>query len=74
MSGETPTLMRTWTVGRYTAELTAGPTETGVMNMVIDWSPHVPNDFTPSQIEEYRRHLASAAAELAELARNNRPK
>ncbi|WP_277596099.1 hypothetical protein [Roseateles puraquae] len=44
------------------------------MNMVIDWSPHVPNDFTPSQIEEYRRHLASAAAELAELARNNRPK
>lgn len=74
MSAAAPVLMRTWTVGRYTAELSAAPNEAGIVNVVIDWSPHVPNDFTPSQVEEYRRHLASAATELGRLARKTQPK
>lgn len=74
MSASAPSLSRTWTVGRYTATLTAGPNETGVVRAVIDWAPHVPTDLTPTQLEQYRRHLASAAADLGRLARKTHPK
>lgn len=69
MSAAAASLVRTFKVGRYTATLTAGPNEGGVFTCVCDWQPHKPNDLTPSEVQEYRRHLASAATELGRLAR-----
>ncbi len=74
MSASAATLIRAFKVGRYTATLTAGPNEGGVFTCVCDWQPQMPNDLTPSEVQEYRRQLASAAAELGRLARSTQPK
>lgn len=74
MSAQAAALSKTWKVGRYTANFTASPNAGGVFTCVCDWQPHVPNDLTPSELQEYRRHLASAAAELGQLARKTQPK
>lgn len=68
MSATAPSLIRTFKVGRYTAIFTAGPDERGVFTCVCDWQPHIPNDLTPAEQLDYRRHLASAAIELGRLA------
>lgn len=69
MSAQAATLVRTFKVGRrYTATLTAGPSQGGVFTCVCDWQPHLPKDLTDAEKEDYRRGMAAIATELGQLA------
>jgi hypothetical protein len=47
--------VRTWTVGRYTATLTLPPLAAGVVQAVLEWTPHIPDDLTPDELSAYRQ-------------------
>ncbi len=53
--------VRTFTIGRFTAEVSIPPLERGAVSSVAtEWSPRVPRfevDFTPAQRVEYQRKL-----------------
>lgn len=68
MSASAPTLVRTFKVGSYTATLTAGPNNDGLVTAVCEWLPHMPKSLTPREKEEYQRGLTAFATELGRLA------
>lgn len=69
MSACAPTLVRTFRVGPYTATLTAGPNNDGLVTAVCEWLPHMPKTLTATEKEEYQRGLTAFATELGQLAR-----
>lgn len=64
MSARAPSLVRTWSVGRYTATLTVPPLERGVVHAVIEWEPHCPKDLTADEQRAYRYGRDAAFREL----------
>lgn len=64
MSASAPSLSRSWAVGRYTASLDVGPLAGGVVNAVVTWTPHLPNDLTPDEVQAYRRGRDEAFRDL----------
>lgn len=73
MSASAPTLIRTFKVGRYTATVTAGPNDGGLVSAVCEWLPHTPKTLTPAEKEDYQRGMAAFATELGRLARHSQP-
>ena len=67
MSGQSPSLVRSFTVGRYTVTLRVPPIERGsVRSMVCEWEPETPTRLTKRELREYRAGRDAALAELAE--------
>ena len=59
-------IVRTWRVGRFTAELSVRKPQPGVMaSAVIDWSPGIPHDLTERDLEKYRAGRRKAIEEIA---------
>lgn len=66
MSAESPALVRSWSVGRYTCTLLM-PKVRGRMltSCVIEWTPEQPRKLTEAEIAQYRAGRDAAFAELA---------
>ncbi|MDR7331996.1 hypothetical protein ABIC83_001786 [Roseateles asaccharophilus] len=73
MSARAASLTGTWAVGRYTATLTAGPNDDGMVTAVCEWLPHMPRTLTPREKEDYQSGLAAFATELGQMARQPNP-
>jgi len=60
-----PALVRCWSVGEYRCTLTIPRFKRGQQVQVsIEWSPRLPGDLTPDELEEYRRGRDKAVCEL----------
>lgn len=68
MCAESPLIVRSWPVGRFTATLTVPRAHRGATAAaVIEWTPHVPPRLTDAEIAEYRAGRTRAMADLARL-------
>lgn len=69
MSAEAALFVRSWRVGKYTAELTMPRPKPGAtMHICIEWLPCVPKKLNAAEAQQYRagrdRALADACREL----------
>ena len=66
MSASTPLLVRSFRVGQFTCTLSAARSPTGAPACAVaEWSPHLPDRLSQTELAQYRVGRDKAAAEIA---------